>query len=465
MQCIATPDLVSAEGTVTIDAFAHLRAQWWSCVPSIASFPTLRAPYFRRAAEEGAQRHPADSLMALLSFQTPAPTMFRSGEHPDLNAPAWRAGAASRAAASVDLPSLLAMNESVTMRGFGAKRKRSRAAAAAAASSAGGAAPASRAAAAEWRCVPVAELRADIVFRSLVWTHAREEARIALFGQQFFVPRCSAFGIADAAHFGRALKMWASSGGGEGGVQPASSSFRTVLVDPPWKNRSAARGGGYRDDASAMKALGELQLAPWLAPGAIVGVWVTHDPATHAMARRWLGAWLGAAPLEGGGKSGAGADAGAAAAAAAPPPPPDSASGSGIGAGGVSAVKIATFTWLKVCETGELCFPLPSAEAHIDARKPYEVLLLARYRGGCSAAAAAAMATSRSLPERAVFASVPSQHSRKPPLAALLAPYIGQVRGAGGDVDHLELFARELRPFALSLGNDVLRFNDARYFG
>ncbi|MCO5586065.1 hypothetical protein L7F22_040004 [Adiantum nelumboides] len=64
-------------------------------------------------------------------------------------------------------------------------------------------------------------------------------------------------------------------------------------------------------------------------------------------------------------------------------------------------------------------------------------------------------------PDKQVLISIPGDHSRKPPLASLLSPYV-----PGEDPVHgLELFARDIHPGWTSWGNEPLRFQQIQYFG
>ena len=140
---------------------------------------------------------------------------------------------------------------------------------------------------------------------------------------------------------------------------------------------------------------------------------------------------------------------------------------------------IGEWYWVKVCTTGELVFPLDSPH-----KKPFERVLIGRFgkrkattpasvtvveRGGTGGTGGTAdggrghggaagsnqpQHEPAEVPGERVLLSVPcSQHSRKPPLGALLAPYL-----PAGYVG-LEVFARNLLPGWTSFGNEVLKFN------
>lgn len=63
---------------------------------------------------------------------------------------------------------------------------------------------------------------------------------------------------------------------------------------------------------------------------------------------------------------------------------------------------VGEWYWMKMTTTGQPVMPLDSTH-----RKPYELLLVARNKASTSVI---------DVPEKLVFASVASQHSRKPPL-------------------------------------------------
>ena len=376
-------------GGATIDSFRVLSSCFTGSVPDPARFPTLRTPYFRNVGKRARIAAPSEGhLLAALARMIPNhPAVSRSTDHPDLGSSEWRAGALERKLQCVDIPAFVRQFNCVASGGFGKKRGRD-------------------ADVIVFTKLSAAAATLDNIFRSAVYAHT--ETVLTVLGSTYRLPQGSAFAVAAAVHFAPAIAAWVGT--------DTRRCFRSVVLDPPWHNRSATRGGGYATGGRVLNTIGSLPLMDWIRPGAIVGVWVTHDSRTVELARSWLARWLGP---------------------------------------GVSVVQ---FAWLKVCETGEPCFPLPSATASVDARKPFEVLLLARY-GGAPAAAAI-------LPPTLVFSSIPSHHSRKPPLAAVFAPYVGAQVDSGTEngVTHLELFGRELQPGSLCIGDDALRFNDERFF-
>lgn len=125
---------------------------------------------------------------------------------------------------------------------------------------------------------------------------------------------------------------------------------------------------------------------------------------------------------------------------------------------------VGEWYWVKICSTGELVFPLNSPH-----KKPFERILIGRFgkraapasrgKGGASGGGGGADSTSAAsarttFPSERVLLSIPClQHSRKPTLGAVLAPYLPD------NYTGLELFARNLLPGWTSFGNEVLKFN------
>ncbi|KDO33611.1 hypothetical protein SPRG_19239 [Saprolegnia parasitica CBS 223.65] len=184
--------------------------------------------------------------------------------------------------------------------------------------------------------------------------------------------------------------------------------FRLIVIDPPWDNKSVARNGTY----ATMHEAHLLPLAPLLSEsmdpaGCIVAIWVTNKPAYMTFL---LDALLPAMGID-------------------------------------SSCPRAMWTWLKVATTGEPVTPLASTH-----RLPFERLVVAA-RGP-----AAFCDAFRALPEQTLV-SVPLRHSWKPPIDHLFPSTL-----LPSAASKLELFARELRPYWTSVGNEVLKFQDLRLF-
>jgi N6-adenosine-specific RNA methylase IME4 len=99
-------------------------------------------------------------------------------------------------------------------------------------------------------------------------------------------------------------------------------------------------------------------------------------------------------------------------------------------------IYVTTWFWLKMTKNGQTVCPLNSAQ-----RKPYEKLIIGKI-GNVS-----------KIQQDRVIMACPTQHSQKPPLFGLI-----------GHQNPLEIFARNLTPNCTSIGNQVLKFQDLKYF-
>ncbi|XP_008394907.1 methyltransferase-like protein 4 [Poecilia reticulata] len=114
---------------------------------------------------------------------------------------------------------------------------------------------------------------------------------------------------------------------------------------------------------------------------------------------------------------------------------------------------VAEWFWVKVTTSGEFVFPLDSPH-----KKPYEVLVLGRYRPANDHTSPLQTANVP-VEDKRLIVSVPSAlHSQKPSLSEVLKLYVG------AEAKCLELFARSLQPGWTSWGNEVLKFQHISYF-
>ncbi|TPX61111.1 hypothetical protein PhCBS80983_g01380 [Powellomyces hirtus] len=175
--------------------------------------------------------------------------------------------------------------------------------------------------------------------------------------------------------------------------------FDLIVMDPPWPNKSVRRTGQYGD--IDVYDLFRVPLKNLLASGGYVAVWVTNKLKFHKFVREklfpaWGVQWVG------------------------------------------------EWYWIKVTTKGEWVIDPDSVH-----RKPYEVLIIGRSPSSLD---------EHPIPEKRAICTVPSkQHSRKPFLDDVLAPYLPS------NPRKLELFARNLLPKWTSWGNQVLKFNDVQY--
>ena len=149
------------------------------------------------------------------------------------------------------------------------------------------------------------------------------QAHGVISGESYVIPPCSAFFLGDAAHGLEELGEQCKSAGHQ---------YKMIVLDPPWPSKS--RGKHYK--SMSVDDLCALPLHCLLAPGGILAMWVTNDrKLVEAAQSTILEAW------------------------------------------GLKCV--ATWYWLKVTCTGQLCVPLESPH-----KKPFERLILARHVLDCS---------------------------------------------------------------------------------
>ena len=174
--------------------------------------------------------------------------------------------------------------------------------------------------------------------------------------------------------------------------------FDFILLDPPWENRSVRRSARYdtmrdTDPIAVLRAV----LGQHIAPGALVGCWITNRASIRDTALQAFQAW--------------------------------------------DVQLIEEWAWLKITVAG-----LPVAQIDGLWRKPYEILLLGRKHGE------EAQWSDSDVQRRAIVA-VPDLHSRKPHLRCLIEPFLPAAYRA------LEVFARNLTAKWCSLGDEVLKYN------
>ncbi|KAJ3042038.1 Methyltransferase-like protein 4 [Rhizophlyctis rosea] len=125
---------------------------------------------------------------------------------------------------------------------------------------------------------------------------------------------------------------------------------------------------------------------------------------------------------------------------------------------------VGVWVWCKVTTKGEWVGPLDSPH-----RKPYEILLIGRRVPAeeteiVSLPEPEGSSPQDTFPYHRAIVSVPSRyHSRKPYLGDIFDQFIPH-DASSSPPKRLELFARNLNPGWTSWGNEVLKFNDRRYF-
>lgn len=220
-------------------------------------------------------------------------------------------------------------------------------------------------------------------------------AVVTLMGEEYVVPPHTAFLLSDFTR-----------------TQPLvhyGRRYDLIVMDPPWENKSVKRSRRYSSlPSSQLKQLPIPQLA---SPNCLVVTWVTNRPSHLRYVRDELYPHWG-------------------------------------------VEVVAEWFWVKVTTSAEFVFPLDSHH-----KKPYEVLVLGRYRSSADNSTCPPETTEVPVEDQRLIVSVPSAlHSQKPSLSEVLKPFIG------AEANCLELFARSLQPGWTSWGNEVLKFQHTSYF-
>ena len=173
--------------------------------------------------------------------------------------------------------------------------------------------------------------------------------------------------------------------------------FDFILLDPPWRNRSAKRSAKY-DTMCDMDPVALLQslLGQHIAQDGLIACWITNNPRVRAAALEAFAAW--------------------------------------------EVQLIEEWAWLKTTVLG---VPV----THIEGvwRQPFEILLLGKRVNE--------VGVHRQNPKRRVIVSVPDYHSRKPNLKELIEPILPARYRA------LEIFGRYVSAGWWVWGDEVLKYN------
>lgn len=231
---------------------------------------------------------------------------------------------------------------------------------------------------------------------------------ISLIAQSYVIPACASFLLTSIdelsfhsfSHAAHVVYPTPTMSAGPG-------QFDFVLLDPPWDNRSVRRSRKYntlRQEMNPMNVLRDV-LGKHIAPGALVGCWMTNKPSVRDAAIEALENW--------------------------------------------DVNLIEEWAWLKTTVHGD-----PMSQIDGLWRKPYEILLLGRKRRADTPKREGITDAKGDMQQRVIVA-VPDLHSRKPNLKELVEPMMPD------PVDYraLEVFARNLTSRWWSLGNEVLKFN------
>lgn len=183
--------------------------------------------------------------------------------------------------------------------------------------------------------------------------------------------------------------------------------FDLILLDPPWPNRSVKRKNNYSTSTSIQALLTTIPIPYLVAPGGIVGLWITNRPAFHALI------------LDPGGI---------------------------FDQWGIELIE--EWVWVKITNDGD-----PISELDGFWRKPYEILLVGRKRE-----AGETREQGTNITRRVMFA-VPDIHSRKPNLKGFFEET--RLLQDSAKYEALEVFARNLTSGWWGLGDEVVRFQGA----
>ena len=236
---------------------------------------------------------------------------------------------------------------------------------------------------------------------------------ISMTSQAYIMPPCSSFMLSSIdelsfrnfSHAAYEIYPYPTSSAGPG-------QFDFILLDPPWDNRSVRRAKKYATLRQAKNPLNVLEgmLEKHIAPGALVGCWVTNKKCLRGTTLEAFKNW------------------------------------------GVQIVE--EWAWLKTTMHGE-----PVCQIDGLWRKPYELLLLGRKQdlGTCRRRETAEVGIGI---QRRVIVAVPDLHSRKANLKELITPMMANPL----DYRALEVFARNLTAGWWSWGDEVLKFNWEGYW-
>lgn len=173
--------------------------------------------------------------------------------------------------------------------------------------------------------------------------------------------------------------------------------FDFILLDPPWKNRSAKRSAKYdtMGDSDPMVVLQSL-LGQHIAQGGLIACWITNNTRVRAAALEAFAAW--------------------------------------------EVQLIEEWAWLKTTLRG-----VPVTDVEGIWRQPYEILLLGKR--------VSEVGERQQNPKRRVIVAVPDLHSRKPNLKELIEPILPPYYRA------LEIFGRYVSAGWWVWGDEVLKYN------
>lgn len=247
----------------------------------------------------------------------------------------------------------------------------------------------------------------DHSLKLLIYQNASQHVPLGL-EYRFTVPPRSTLFLSDSTHsdmFRRSFRELTDD-------HNLPRHFDLVLLDPPWPNRSAKRKGAYEQVGGMpflKKMLLKMDIDTYLEHNSLVGVWITNKASLRDHV---------------------------------------------LGPGGLfeawNVGLVEEWIWIKTTTQGEPMFDIDNLN-----RKPYEILLLGRAAPNSWTTMAHAETV-----ERRVIAAVPDIHSRKPCLKDLFELCMRDAQ----DYSALEVFSRYLVSGWTSWGNEVMKYNEDRYW-
>ncbi|XP_040922105.1 N(6)-adenine-specific methyltransferase METTL4 isoform X2 [Toxotes jaculatrix] len=192
---------------------------------------------------------------------------------------------------------------------------------------------------------------------------------VTLMGEEYVIPPHTAFLLSDFTR-----------------IQPLvhyGRKFDLIVMDPPWENKSVKRSRRYSSLPSSQ--LKRLPIPLLASANCLVVTWVTNRPSHLRFVRDELYPHWG-------------------------------------------VEVIAEWFWVKVTTSGQFVFPLDSPH-----KKPYEVLVLGRYRSSADASMSSSETKEIPVEDCRLIVSIPSAlHSQKPSLSD--GATVSDIRGCYGEI-------------------------------
>ncbi|KAG2458223.1 METL4 protein, partial [Polypterus senegalus] len=195
---------------------------------------------------------------------------------------------------------------------------------------------------------------------------------VTLMGQKYLIPRHSSFLLSDISCIQPLLR--------------GNNKFDVIIIDPPWENKSVKRSNRYQFlPAHQLKQIPVPSLA---APECLIVTWVTNRQKHLRFVKEELYPFW-------------------------------------------SIEAVTDWWWVKITKAGEFVFPLESSH-----KKPYENLVLGRYRKNKEYFTSETETTIYPIPDQKIICSIPSTlHSHKPSLSEMAGVTTKPGRPGGPEED------------------------------